>query len=214
MTSMTVACPTCVRLRVRARDAPCAPLDPPGARRRACVCVTVTRPVPPSPPQVRAGGPAARVPAGGRRVELRRDALGGVQLWRDAPSLFAVAPRRRAVRRRAARAAGRRARRALPPHAALLAVLRRRPVHVRADLRRAGGNPSGRERRLNAGAERRRGTLAERRRNTPGVCPPAACPSSCKSIQWRSQDFSLGGANVSIPSAGDAVNHRIDEPVQ
>ena len=23
-----------------------------------------------------------------------------------------------------------------------------------------------------------------------------------------------GGANVSIPSAGDAVNHRIDEPVQ
>ena len=32
--------------------------------------------------------------------------------------------------------------------------------------------------------------------------------------QWRSQDFGLGGANVSISSAGDAVNHRIDEPVQ
>ena len=36
--------------------------------------------------------------------------------------------------------------------------------------------------------------------------------TDCK--QWRSQDFGLGGANVSIPSAGDAVNHRIDEPVQ
>ena len=34
------------------------------------------------------------------------------------------------------------------------------------------------------------------------------------SLQWCSQDFGLGGANVSIPSAGDAVNHRIDEPVQ